>query len=156
MLILDATCAGRHLWNDKARGDTVYVDRRICPRGTIPIRPNWEIRPDIVCDFTALPFRGETFDLVVFDPPHIIRENPSKGYLRTKYGELRRSDWTVTLTNGFSECWRVLRSPGTLHLKWADGSATLKEVLALIPVRPLFKNKHEVSWSVFAKGGDDG
>lgn len=151
MLILDATCAGRHLWYDKARSDTIYVDRRICSKGTIPIRPNWNVTPDVCADFTALPFRDEAFDLVVFDPPHIIRENPSKGFLRTKYGEFGRN-WAETLQAGFAECWRVLSSPGTLHLKWSEGNATLKEVLALLPVKPLFKNKHTVTWSVFAKG----
>lgn len=151
MLILDATCAGRHLWYDKARADTIYVDRRICPAGTIPVRPNWEVKPDVCADFTALPFRDGAFDLVVWDPPHIIRDGGSAGYMRTKYGELRKDDWQDTLRRGFDECWRVLKSPGTLHFKWAEGNASLKEVLALFPVKPLFKNKHDVSWSVFAK-----
>lgn len=151
MLILDATCAGRHIWHDKARPDTIYVDRRILPPGTIPVRPNWEVRPTVCASFTALPFRDGIFDLVVFDPPHIIRRVASGGYMRTKYGELREADWKETLATGFAECWRVLKTPGTLHLKWAEGSASLREVLALFPVTPLFKNKHDVSWSVFAK-----
>ncbi len=151
MLILDATCGGRHLWVDKDHPNALYVDRRVLPKGTIPIRHNWEVRPDIVADFTDLPFPDATFDLVVFDPPHIIRANPSKSFLRTKYGELEPATWDAVLRDGFSECWRVLRAPGTLHFKWAEGSKTLKEVLALFPERPLFKNKARVSWSVFAK-----
>ena len=127
------------------------MDRRILPRGTIPVRPNWEVRPDVCADFTALPFRDGTFDLVVYDPPHIVRDTPSKSFLRTKYGELRSADCLAVLRQGFDECWRVLKAPGTLHFKWAEGSMTLKEVLALFPQRPLFKNKHAVSWSVFAK-----
>lgn len=149
--ILDATCGGRHLWFDKDRDDTIYVDRRVLPRGTIPVRPNWEVRPTVVASFTALPFADGSFDLVVFDPPHIIRDKPSKSYLRTKYGELRPDTWDTTLRTGFDECWRVLRPGGTLHFKWADGNKPLKEVLRLFPVEPLFKNKHRVSWSVFAK-----
>ena len=151
MRILDATCGGRHLWFDKVRADTVYVDRRVLPKGTIPVRPNWEVRPTVVADFTRLPFRNETFDLIVFDPPHIVRDKPSKSFLRTKYGELNSSDWDATIRTGFEECWRVLKSGGTLHFKWADSSRPLKEVLQLFPVQPLFKNKHPVSWSVFAK-----
>jgi len=151
MLILDATCGGRHLWVDKERADTVYVDRRVLPKGTIPIRNNWNVTPDVVADFTALPFADETFDLVVFDPPHIIRSKPSKSFLRTKYGELTPDTWAAVLRKGFDECWRVLRSPGTLHFKWAEGNVPLKDVLRLFPVQPLFKNKHHVSWSVFAK-----
>ena len=156
MRILDATCAGRHLWVDKAHADTIFVDRRILPPGTIPIRPNWQVRPDVCADFTALPFAAGTFDLVVYDPPHIIRDTPSKSFLRTKYGELNSATWAQTLRSGFDECWRVLREPGFLHFKWAIGNATLAEVLALFPVRPLFKNKHDVTWSVFAKGSSRG
>jgi hypothetical protein len=98
-----------------------------------------------------LPFADGTFDLVVYDPPHIIRDKPSKSFLRTKYGELRSNSWSDTLRGGFEECWRVLRVGGTLHFKWSEGNVPLKEVLSLFPVRPLFKNKHHVSWSVFAK-----
>lgn len=150
MLILDATCGGRHLWVDKSHPNTIYVDRRILPRGTIPVRPNWQVRPDVCADFTMLPFRDGAFDLVVWDPPHIIRKSPSKSFLRTKYGELT-PDWQRTLRDGFNECWRVLKQQGALHFKWAVGSASLKDVLSLFPVRPLFKSKHDVSWSVFVK-----
>lgn len=155
MLILDATCGGRHIWYDKARDDVIYVDRRILPKGTIPIRPNWEVRPTVCASFTALPFRDETFDLVVYDPPHIIRDNPSKSFLRTKYGELRLNSWRETLREGFDECWRVLKMGGTLHFKWAESNVPLKEVLRLFPINPLFKNKHDVSWSVFVKTADE-
>lgn len=151
MRILDATCGGRHLWVDKSHPDTTYVDRRVLPKGTIPIRPNWNVTPDVCADFTSLPFDDETFDLVVFDPPHIIRDTPSKSFLRTKYGELTSDNWEATLRDGFAECWRVLRAPGTLHFKWAESNIPLKQVLALFPIAPLFKNKQRVSWSVFAK-----
>lgn len=151
MRILDASCAGRHIWFDKDREDTIYVDRRVLPEGTIPVRPRWNVTPDVCADFTALPFRDEIFDLVVFDPPHIIRDTPSKSFLRTKYGELNSNSWALVLRGGFDECWRVLRRPGTLHFKWAKSNRTLSEVLALFPVRPLFKVKHDVTWSVFAK-----
>lgn len=151
MRILDASCGGRHLWFEKSRDDTIYVDRRLLPKGTIPVRPNWEVRPTVVADFTMLPFADEMFDLVVYDPPHIIRDKPSKSFLRTKYGELNSATWESTLRTGFNECWRVLRMGGTLHFKWADGNVPLKTVLKLFPISPLFKNKHRVSWSVFAK-----
>jgi len=150
--ILDMTCGGRHLWVDKSRVDTIYVDRRILPKGTIPIRANWNVTPDVCADFTALPFADASFDLVVYDPPHIIRSVPSKSFLRTKYGELQPGTWQETLRAGFDEAWRVLSAPGTLHFKWADANVALKEVLRLFPVAPLFKTKHHVSWSVFAKG----
>lgn len=120
MLMLDASCAGRHIWIDKSRSDVVYVDRRIVPRGAIPVRPNWCVVPDICADFTMLPFPASIFHLVVFDPPHIIRDRPSRSYLRTKYGEMRSDSWRRTIYTGFCECWRVLRDGGTLHMKWSS------------------------------------
>jgi hypothetical protein len=156
VLILDATCAGRHLWVDKTHPNVIYVDRRILPPGTFWRRPHWQVRPDVCADFTALPFRDRTFDLVVYDPPHIIRSTPSQSSLRLVYGELHSSTWKDVLRLGFYECWRVLRVPGFLHFKWCNANAQLSEVLSLFPVRPLFKNKHDVTWSVFAKGTAEG
>jgi ubiquinone/menaquinone biosynthesis C-methylase UbiE len=123
------------------------------PKGSIPCRPNWNITPDIVATFTNLPFADHSFDLVVWDPPHIIRKNVAKSnsIMRMKYAELKTADWKETLTKGFNECYRVLKSPGTLHFKWSECDAPLKEVLLLFPIRPLFKNKEYTSWSVFVK-----
>ena len=136
--ILDATAGGRMLWQDKSHPRALYVDRRQEPPGTIPIRPNWSVQPDVVASFTALPFADGSFKMVIFDPPHIVRLTPSKGYMRTKYGELG-ADWKETLRAGFTECWRVLAVHGTLVFKWAGADVPAAEVLRLLPVDPLFK-----------------
>ncbi|WP_193786120.1 hypothetical protein [Xenorhabdus bovienii] len=44
------------------------------------------IAPDIVCDFRSLPFASNTFQLVVFDPPHLERAGEN-GWQRKKYSE---------------------------------------------------------------------
>lgn len=150
-MILDATCGGRHLWNDKARPDTVYIDQRELPPGTIPIRPNWCVAPDIVASFTDIPFDDETFEMVVYDPPHIIRDTPSKSFMRTKYGELRSDNWRDTISKGFAECWRVLKPGGTLVFKWSSANISTREVLALFGEQPLFKCKGNVSWHIYKK-----
>lgn len=152
MRILDATAGGRHLWYNKTHPMVTYVDQRVLPPGTIPIRPNWEVKPDVCASFTDMPFEGGSFDMVVWDPPHIIRDKPSKSFLRLKYGELKRTDWQDVLRAGFNECMRCLKNGGFLHFKWAESSVPLKEVLRLFPQNPLFKNKGHVTWSVFLKG----
>lgn len=47
------------------------------------------IAPDIVADFGAMPFPDESFHLVVFDPPHILRHRGGlTGCFSKKYGML--------------------------------------------------------------------
>jgi len=46
--ILDACCGGRHWWWDKDHPLAVYMDERQVPPGTIEVRPNFEVKPDVV------------------------------------------------------------------------------------------------------------
>ncbi len=70
--ILDVTCGSRTIWFNKHHPAAVYCDNR---RETY--QHIWEnaenctleIDPDVICDFTALPFPDNSFSLVVFDPP---------------------------------------------------------------------------------------
>lgn len=84
----------------------------------------FEIKPDVQADFTNMPYEDESFQMVVFDPPHLLRNvGNSKfaeiygslnekakptGYQQIKYGALY-SDWRDMLSKGFSECFRVLK-----------------------------------------------
>lgn len=116
--ILDACCGGRQWWWDKAHPLAVYVDNREEPPGSVDVRPNWSCEPDIVGDFRSLPFGDAAFRLVVFDPPHIVRDKPN-GYIAMKYGALPAATEQEALAQGFAECWRVLAAGGTLVFKWA-------------------------------------
>ena len=71
-----------------------------------------KIAPDVCADFTKMPFPDESFWLVVFDPPHMnsLGEN---SWLAKKYGRLI-GDWRDDLREGFLECFRVLKTNGTL------------------------------------------
>ena len=72
--ILDVTCGARSIWFDKHHPATVYCDKR-----REQYHHLWknasncmlDINPDVVCDFTNLPFTDNSFHLVVFDPPHL-------------------------------------------------------------------------------------
>ena len=95
---------------------------------------------------------GGTFDLVVFDPPHLLRAGES-GWLFAKYGRLNAT-WKEDLKKGFSECWRCLRAGGTLIFKWNEDQIPVSEVLKLAPAKPLLGNRsgQKTHWIVFYKG----
>ena len=94
------------------------------------------VDPDILMDFTNMPFADNTFYLVVFDPPHLIRAG-EKSWLAKKYGKLDQ-DWQDDLRQGFNECFRVLKPNGTLIFKWNETQIKVKDILALTDHQPLF------------------
>ena len=111
------------------------------------------IHPDMLLDFRALPFPDNTFKLVAFDPPHLVRAG-AKSWLAAKYGTLGEN-WRDDLRAGFSECFRVLEGCGVLVFKWNETQVKIREVLALTSHRPLFGNtsgkKAGTHWMVFMK-----
>ncbi len=142
-IILDACCGGRMFWYNKKHPNVMYIDKRVREKGFFGLRPNFEVQPDIVADFRDLPFDDNSFKLVVFDPPHIIRESDEEdAYFKKRYGCLRKDSWESDIKKGFSECFRVLEDYGTLIFKWSELSVKLKDVVALSPVEPLFGHKH--------------
>lgn len=134
--VLDACCGARMFWFDSDNPLAIFMDNRsqdyeICD-GTKLL-----VRPDIVADFTKMPFENESFYLVVFDPPHLENLGTDTGWLAQKYGRLV-AGWREMIRQGFNECFRVLRPYGTLIFKWNSFNVPLKEVVALSPVPPLF------------------
>ena len=152
--VLDACCGGRMMWFNKADPRCLYVDKR-CESFHVGPGPRdfYHVQPDQVCDFSALPFPDNTFAHVVFDPPHLVRQEP-KGWMTRKYGVLN-GDWREMLRKGFAECFRVLRPDGVLVFKWSDGNVKVREILALTPVLPLYGHKTtqhtNTHWIAFLK-----
>jgi SAM-dependent methyltransferase len=142
--VLDACCGSRMMWFDKQDERALFIDKR---RERIEMRPDKsypsgcviDVNPDMQLDFTCLPFSNSAFSLVVFDPPHLQREE-AKGCLTYKYGVLN-GDWRSMLRDGFAECFRVLRPEGVLIFKWAETEVPLREILALTDEKPLFGHK---------------
>lgn len=146
------------MWMDKKDNRVMFSDRRdedyeIAPDRAYPSGTVIRIRPDVVADFTNLPFESGTFEHVVFDPPHIIREK-ELGTVTKKYGCLN-GDWETMLAGGFSECFRVLRVGGTLVFKWCETQIPLKEILKLTDQKPLYGHrsgaKAQTHWVAFIK-----
>lgn len=116
--VLDVTCGGRMMWFDKQHPLALYLDNREIADVELCDGRHFSVRPDIVADFTALPFPDKSFRLVVFDPPHLVRAGEAS-YTAVKYGRLD-PNWRTTLRAGFRECMRVLRPGGTLIFKWNE------------------------------------
>jgi SAM-dependent methyltransferase len=151
------------MWFDKTDNRAHFVDVRsetveLPPRKSRPNGQSVVVAPDTIADFSDLPFPDDAFALVVFDPPHFVR-NTVSGWNRTLYGNLA-GDWRTMLANGFAECFRVLRPDGTLIFKWAESSIPVSEILKLTPERPLFGHRSgkqaKTHWIAFLKGSANG
>lgn len=150
--VLDACCGSRMFWFEPENEQAVFVDRRseqhiLCDGRTL------NVAPDIIADFTNLPFPDGRFSLVVFDPPHLVRAG-NKSWMVKKYGKLSGA-WKEDIRKGFSECFRVLKPDGTMIFKWNEHDVKVDEILALCDVKPLFGNRcgrlSKSHWIVFIK-----
>lgn len=157
--ILDMTCGSRTIWFNKNHPNAIYTDRRTedieiaFGKAHTSIR-TLHVNPDILCDFTCLPFKDDTFSLVVFDPPHLIRAKET-AWLVKKYGKLD-SNWTQMLRDGFNEGMRVLKPDGVLIFKWSEYDIAADDVWKAIGQKPLFGHhsgkKSKTFWGCFMKG----
>ncbi len=157
--VLDVCCGTRSFWFDKTDERALFVDKRrethvvdVGTPGTVGRSP-LVIDPDVLANFTALPFADESFSVVAFDPPH-VRRTAAKGNITRKYGFLEVG-WEDMLRHGFSECFRVLKPDGTLVFKWGETEISVSKVIDLSPFRPLFGHRtgKTTVWAVFIKPG---
>lgn len=113
--ILDATANRRKMWRGvEWGGERVFMD----------IDPT--VAPDVVGDFRAMPFEPSSFDVIVFDPPHLPTAAASPAS-----SEQYKRDYGLTLSehgDNISACFapflreavRVLRSDGLVFAKLKD------------------------------------
>ena len=157
-LILDACCWSRMFWFDKKNPQTLFIDKRSetvmakdssCKSGIRTI----EVKPDIIADFTDMPFDDESFYMVVFDPPH-LKTLWETSWMAKKYWRLP-NNWEQMLIKGFSECMRVLKPNGTLIFKWNESEIMSNKILSIIPYSPLFWHttgrQSKTIWMAFMK-----
>jgi SAM-dependent methyltransferase len=148
--ILDACCGSKMFYFDKTNPNVTFMDIRrysdiLCDGRKL------EVNPDVIGDFRNMQFSNDEFDLVVFDPPHLIKAGKNS-WLAKKYGLLDFASWQDDLSRGFNECMRVLKPCGTLIFKWNEEQVKLSEVLKCFNKKPLFGNKRsKTHWLVFVK-----
>jgi len=112
--ILDATVNGGRFW----RGSKTPVIG-------LDIEPLH--RPTIVADNTRMPFQDASFDVVVYDPPHIPNQGKDKSKdFNTRFGLVLKSSkenhytFSHTFPPFVRETFRVLRPEGILLCKLTD------------------------------------
>ena len=148
--ILDACCGSRMFWFDKQDKRAIFMDNRMLETSLCDGR-KLTINPDVIGDFRNIPFPDNTFRMVVFDPPHLLRAGENS-WLAKKYGKLNRETWREDLKQGFSECLRVLEPEGFLIFKWNEEQVKISDMATLFPVRPLFGQRGgKTHWLVFMK-----
>lgn len=149
--ILDACCGSRMFWFNREHKDVIYMDIRNF-EDTLCDGRKLEVKPDIVGDFRDMPFEDNSFYMVTFDPPHLLKAGQNS-WLRKKYGVLGQ-DWKQDISKGFNECMRVLKPNGTLIFKWNEDQIKLSDILKVIGQEPLVGNRRsKTHWLVFMKGG---
>lgn len=110
--ILDATVNAGRFW--------VGTKRKIVG---LDIDPKY--KPTVVGDNTDMPFDDESFDVIVYDPPHIPNWGGAKDF-DTRFGLGAKSpiengyNFTHTFPPFLKEAYRVLRKNGILFCKIAD------------------------------------
>ena len=99
MKILDACCGSKMFWFDKNNPNVTFMDIREI-EDTLCDGRKLEIHPDVLGDFRNMPFQDNTYDLIVFDPPHLTKVGDNS-WLAKKYGKLNPNTWKEDLSKGF-------------------------------------------------------
>ena len=161
--ILDVTCGSRTIWFDKNHPNAICCDKR-----DVEFTGIWKgtkrdsertccVHPDVICDFTDLPFEDNTFPLVVFDPPHLLNVGEN-AWIAKKYGKLEEN-WPQMLHDGFRECMRVLKPDGVLIFKWSEYDVPAEAVWKALGQKPLFGHhsgkRSKTFWGCFMKLEDE-
>jgi SAM-dependent methyltransferase len=112
--ILDATVNGGRFW----RGSK---------RPVIGLDLEARHKPDVAGDNTAMPFRSRSFDVIVYDPPHIPNQGKDKSKdFNSRFGLGLRVpkehgyNFSHTFPPFMKEAWRVLKPEGVLLCKITD------------------------------------
>jgi hypothetical protein len=153
-LILDPASSMRAFYFDKQDDRVVFGDIREDETHLLTNGQTITIKPDQVMDFRAIPYPDESFQCVVFDPPHMLGLS-EKSWMRKKYGVLEKDTWQDDIRQGFAECFRVLKTNGTLIFKWNEVSILLKDILSLTDQKPVLGHpsgkRMGTHWVLFIK-----
>ena len=153
--VLDPASSMRSFYFDKQDNRVLFGDIRKNETHLLTNDQTIHIKPDEVMDFRSIPYSDESFQVVIFDPPHRLKLTAESDFIK-KYGALDKETWREDLTQGFKECFRVLKTNGTLIFKWSEVSIKLKDILALTDQKPLLGHpsgkRMGTHWVLFIKG----
>lgn len=136
--ILDVCCGSRMFYFDKNNALVHYNDIRALEEPLCAGRI-LKIDPETQWDFRNLPVKDNTYHLVIFDPPHLVKVGDN-AWLAKKYGKLKK-EWEPYLKQGFDECMRVLKPYGTLVFKWNETDIKQKELFNALGATSIFGDR---------------
>lgn len=150
--VIDVCCGSKMFWFDKNNPLVVFQDKRNLKTELCDGR-SLIIAPDVIADFTKMPWSDEQFKMVVFDPPHLNKIGDD-AWMALKYGKLP-ADFITLLTDGFKECFRVLQQDGVLIFKWNESQIKTSEILKCSQYNPMFGHisgkRADTHWICFIK-----
>lgn len=170
MKILDATCGMKGIWYQKNHPFVTFMDKRKGqfdmkvdnPNISFKARRITKVMPDVISEWKDTPFPDNYFDMVIFDPPHLILERGKKmPALVNRYGCLYKDDYKKVLKEGIKKLFDVLKPEGIFIFKWCENSAKTEDIIKLFPYKPMFgsntKSKGHTAnfWILFIKYNRD-
>lgn len=157
-LILDPASSVRSFYFNKKDSRVLFGDIRVKETHLLTNGQTIHIEPDEVMDFRSIPYPDNTFQMVIFDPPHRFNLSEGSDFIK-KYGVLQKETWKNDLAQGFSECFRVLKDNGTLVFKWSEVSIKLSEILQLTDRKPVLGHpsgkRMGTHWVLFMKTDEE-
>lgn len=164
MKILDATAGYKGIWYQKNHPFVTFMDIRSGSFNTktinMPFKSSrkFKIEPDVVSEWKDAPFPDNSFDMIIFDPPHLIwKHNKKPSSMDKAYGYFTIDTWRNEMKQGIDKLFKILKPEGIFILKWCEVGASIDDVLKLFPYKPLFgsntKSKGHTAnyWIVFLK-----
>ena len=156
MKILDATCGAKGIWFQKNHPFVTFMDKRNGKQYYASKKQTkicYKVEPDVVSEWKDAPFPDNYFDMIIFDPPHIVRKKSTKSNMITEYGSLQPDTWKDELKEGIERLFKILKPEGIFVFKWSDnGGLKVNKVLSLFPYKPLFGNVKDGNyWITFIK-----
>lgn len=159
MKILDATCGSKSIWYQKNHPFVTFMDKRkesAKSKHRMGERRRYRIDPDIISEWKDAPFPDDYFDMIIFDPPHLIRKREwTDSSMCIRYGKLYQDNYKQVLKEGIKKLFDILKPEGTFVFKWCDTDRPVEEILKLFPYKPMFGTRTGQSntnhWIVFLK-----
>ena len=163
MRILEATASRRSIWYQKNHPFVTFMDIRSGSFDTktknmkFKSSRRFKINPDVVSGWKDAPFPDNYFDMIIFDPPHIIRKKDKKitSSLEVCYGYFYEDNYKIIIKEGVNKLFQILRPEGVFILKWCEVDKKVDEILKLFPYKPLVGTQtgqnNQTHWILFLK-----
>jgi len=147
------------MWYQKNHPYVTFMDKRketFLSTHQNQKKRTYKVDPDVVSEWKDAPFPDEYFDMIIFDPPHLIWKNEKKeSTLDKQHGYFYANEYEKILKEGIDKLFRILKPDGVFILKWCELSVPVKKIIEMCPYPPLFGTRtgqaNKTHWIVFIK-----